>query len=171
MMKDYTIREIKPIEIPLLADFLYEAIFQPDEQNRLPRDVIEQPELQVYIENFGRPDDHCLVAECKDKIVGAVWTRNIAGKVRGLGNVDDKTPEFAISLYPEYRNSGIGTALMKRMLQHLSAKGYRQASLAVQKDNYALRMYQAVGFVVIDELDQEYLMICQLEGVSKDEQR
>ncbi|HAZ05261.1 MAG TPA: GNAT family N-acetyltransferase, partial [Acetobacterium sp.] len=68
-MKDYTIREIKPIEIPLLADFLYEAIFQPDEQNRLPRVVIEQPELQVYIENFGRPDDHCLVAECKDKIV------------------------------------------------------------------------------------------------------
>lgn len=163
-MKDYTIREIKPIEIPLLADFLYEAIFQPDEQNRLPRDVIEQPELQVYIESFGRPDDHCLVAECEDKIVGAVWTRIIAGKVRGFGNVDDKTPEFAISLYPEYRNSGIGTALMKRMLQHLKEKGYQQASLAVQKDNYALRMYQAVGFVVIDELDQEYLMIYQLSG-------
>jgi hypothetical protein len=25
-------------------------------------------------------------------------------------------------------------------------------------------MYQAVGFSVIDELDQEYLMICQLDG-------
>lgn len=163
-MKDYIIREIKPSEIPLLADFLYEAIFQPDEQNRLPRDVIKQPELQVYIENFGGADDHCLVAECDDKIVGAVWTRIIAGAVRGFGNVDDETPEFAISLYPEYRNSGIGTALMKQMLQHLTIKGYRQVSLAVQKDNYALKMYQAVGFFVIDELEQEYLMICQLSG-------
>ena len=170
-MKDYTIREIKPTEITLLADFLYEAIFQPDQQNRVPRNVIEQPELQVYIENFGRPDDHCLVAECENKIIGAVWTRIIAGKVRGFGNVDDKTPEFAISLYPEYRNCGIGTALMKGMLQHLKEKGYQQASLAVQKENYALKMYQAVGFVVIDELDQEYLMICQLEGASSDDGR
>lgn len=161
-MKDYTIREIKPTEIPLLADFLYEAIFQPDEQKRLPRDVIEQPELQVYIENFGGPDDHCLIAECDDKTIGAVWTRIMAGEVPGFGNVDDETPEFAISLYPQYRNRGIGTALMKRMLQHLKTKGYRQVSLAVQKDNYALSMYQAVGFSVIDELDQEYLMICLL---------
>ena len=161
-MKDFIIREIKPTEIPLLADFLYEAIFQRDEQPRLPRDVITQPELQVYIENFGRKDDHCLVAEGDSKIIGAVWTRIIAGNVRGFGNVDDQTPEFAISLYPEYRNSGIGTALMKEMLQHLKTKGYRQVSLAVQKDNYALSMYQAVGFSVIDELDQEYLMICQL---------
>ncbi len=163
-MKDYIIREIKLSEIPLLADFLYEAIFQPDEQNRLPRDVTKQPELQVYIEKFGGTDDHCLVAECDDKIVGAVWTRIIAGDIRGFGNVDDETPEFAISLYPEYRNSGIGTALMKQMLQHLTTKGYRQVSLAVQKDNYALKMYQAVGFFVIDELEQEYLMICQLSG-------
>ena len=163
-MKDCIIREIKQTEIPLLADFLYEAIFQRDEQNRLPRDVIKQPEIQVYIENFGGKDDHCLVAECDDKIVGAVWTRIMAGKVRGFGNVDDQTPEFAISLYQEYRNRGIGTTLMQRMLQHLKKKGYRQVSLAVQKDNYALRMYQAVGFSVIDELDQEYLMICQLVG-------
>jgi len=161
-MKDYSIREIKQSEIPLLADFLYEAIFQRDKHNLLPREVIQQPELQVYIENFGRKDDQCFVAECDGKIVGAVWTRIMAGNVRGFGNVDDKTPEFAISLYPEYRNRGIGTALMKRMLQQLKTVGHRQASLAVQKDNYALAMYQAVGFSVIDELDQEYLMICRL---------
>lgn len=161
-MIEYTIREIKETEIPLLADFLYEAIFQRDEQTLLQREVIEQPELQIYIENFGRKDDNCLVAECDGRIVGAVWTRIIAGNLRGFGNVDDETPEFAISLYPEYRNRGIGTVLMKRMLQHLKTKGYRQVSLAVQKDNYALSMYQGVGFSVIDELDQEYLMICLL---------
>lgn len=40
---DYTIREIKPSEIHLLEDFLYEAIFQKDESNLLPRDVIINP--------------------------------------------------------------------------------------------------------------------------------
>jgi len=80
-MKDYIIREIKQTEISLLGDFLYEAIFQHDEQNRLPREVINQPELMVYIEDFGRKDDQCLVVECDGKIVGAVWTRILAGKI------------------------------------------------------------------------------------------
>ncbi|MBC3887402.1 GNAT family N-acetyltransferase [Acetobacterium paludosum] len=161
-MKDYTIRKIKQTEISLLGYFLYEAIFQRDEQNRLPREVINQPELMVYIEDFGRKDDQCLVAECDGKIVGAVWTRILAEKISGFGNVDDQTPEFAISLVQEYRNRGIGTELMKQMLKRLKIAGYRRASLAVQKDNYALKMYQTVGFRVIDELEQEYLMICQL---------
>jgi len=163
-MKDCIIREMKQTEIPLLSDFLYEAIFQRDEAQLLPRDVIKQPELQVYIEAFGRKDDHCLVAECDGIIVGAVWTRIIARDIRGFGNVDAETPEFAIALYPDYRNRGIGTALMKQMLQRLKTMGYPQASLAVQKDNYALKMYQAVGFSVIAELEQEYLMICHLSA-------
>ncbi|MGV8906216.1 MAG: hypothetical protein ACOH15_06440 [Acetobacterium sp.] len=61
-MKDVIIREIKQTAIPLLSDFLSEAIFQRDEQNWRLRDVIGQPEIQVHIENFGRKDDHCLVA-------------------------------------------------------------------------------------------------------------
>lgn len=161
-MNNYNIREIKQTEIPILSDFLYEAIFQPNGQQLLPRDVIRQPELQVFIEGFGRKDDHCLIAECDEKIIGAVWSRILTGTIKGYGNVDGTTPELAISLYQEYRNRGIGTELMKRMMQLLKSSGYVQVSLAVQKDNYALRMYQAVGFSIIEELEQEYLMLCQL---------
>ena len=35
--------------------------------------IIEQPELQVYIEDFRKEDDWCFVAEIREKIVGAVW--------------------------------------------------------------------------------------------------
>jgi len=45
-----------------------------------------------------RPDDLCMVAESCRHILGAVWTRILAGKVKGYGNVDDHTPEFAISV-------------------------------------------------------------------------
>ena len=156
---NYKIREMLPYEYHLLEDFLYEAIFKKDETVVVPRDIIYKPELQVYIEEFGqRKDDYCFVAECEGKVVGAVWVRNI----KGYGCIDDVTPEFAISLYPEYRGFGIGSALMERMLLHLKETGYQKTSLAVQKANYALRMYLKVGFEIIDENEEEYIMVCEL---------
>lgn len=153
------IRSIHKEELSLLEDFLYEAIFQRDENNLLPRTVIWEPELKVYIDGFGRPDDHCLVAEIDGKVVGAVWTRILSGDIKGFGAVDKHTPEFAISMYKEYRGMGIGTELMRAMLRLLKNCGYKKTSLAVQKDNYAVKMYEAVGFEIIEELEQEYLMI------------
>ncbi len=140
----YIIREMQLQEYPLLENFLYEAIFQPDETNLVSRSIVKKPELQVYIKNFGsKKDDFCLCAEADGKIVGAVWVRNI----KGYGSVDEITPEFSISLYREFRGLGIGTEMMKMMLTHLRQAGYSKASLAVQKANYALNMYQKAGFL------------------------
>ncbi|ABR48289.1 GCN5-related N-acetyltransferase [Alkaliphilus metalliredigens QYMF] len=161
-MSNYLIREMKPDEVGILKDMLYEAIFQTDEKNLLPRDVIEQPELSIYINNWGKSDDLCLVVEIDGKIVGAVWTRILAGEIKGFGNIDRETPEFAISLYKEYRNQGIGTDIMKQMIYHLKTRGYKQTSLAVQKENYAVKMYQNIGFKIVSELEDEYLMVYNL---------
>ena len=155
---DYKIREIRKNEYSILSGFLYESIFIPEGMNKPPKSIIEQPELQVYIEDFGKKDDWCLVAEINGKIVGAVWVRIM----NDYGHIDDETPSFAISLYEEYRNMGIGTALMRDMLEFLKNKGYKQTSLSVQKANYAVRMYQKVGFEVIDKNEEEYIMVCRL---------
>ena len=69
---------------------------------------------------------------------------------------------FAISLIPEFRGRGIGTRLMREMLSLLKGQGYKQASLAVQKANYAVRMYKNVGFEIADENDEEFIMVCML---------
>ena len=155
---DYKIREIKESEYSVLSDFLYEAIFIPKGIEKPPKSIIEQPELQVYIADFGKADDWCLVAEVKGKIVGAVWVRIM----NDYGHIDDETPSLAVSLYEEYRHLGLGTALMREMLQFLKDKGYKQISLSVQKANYALNMYRKVGFEVVKENEEEYIMICQL---------
>ena len=155
---DYKIREIRKNEYPILSDFLYEAIFIPEGMDKPPKSIIEQPELQVYIEDFGKADDWCFVAEISEKIVGAAWVRIMDD----YGHIDDETPSFAISLYEEYRNFGIGTALMGAMLQFLREKGYKQTSLFVQKANYAVCMYRKVGFEVIGENEEEYIMVCRL---------
>lgn len=155
---DYKIREIRKNEYPILSDFLYEAIFIPESMDKPPKSIIEQPELQVYVEDFGKEDDWCLVAEVKGKIVGAVWVRIMDD----YGHIDNETPSFAISLYAEYRNMGIGITLMRDMLELLKNKSYKRTSLSVQKVNYAVCMYQKVGFEVVDENEEEYIMVCRL---------
>ena len=156
---DYIIRELGKSETVLLKDFLYEAIFIPEGVDPPAKDILEQPELRVYTDGFGsRRGDNCLVADIGGRIVGAVWCRIM----NDYGHVDDKTPSFAISLYKEYRGQGIGTQLMIKMLELLKQQGYEQASLAVQKANYAVKMYENVGFKTVDENDEEYIMVCKL---------
>ncbi|MBO4241879.1 MAG: GNAT family N-acetyltransferase [Clostridiales bacterium] len=153
------IRKIKTEETELLKDFLYEAIFIPEGTAKPPREIIERPELRIYYEDFGKGKaDNCLVAEEDGKIVGAVWTRIM----NDYGHVDDNTPSFAISLLAEYRGRGIGTRLMEEMLKLLKSQGYSQASLAVQKENYAVKMYEKVGFKVADQNEEEFIMVCTL---------
>ena len=156
---EYSIRKMNENEYPLLDDFLYEAIFIPEGTEPPPRDIIHRPELSIYTEDFGKkPDDRCLVAEADGNILGAVWVRIMDD----YGHIDDSTPSFAISLYSQYRGHGIGTELMRSMLDELRAAGYEKASLAVQKANYAVRMYKKTGFEIIDENEEEYIMVCRL---------
>lgn len=153
------IRNIHPQEIPVLDDFLYEAIFIPQGVEPPPRSIIEQDDLQVYVRGFGDdPHDHCLVAEVDGKIAGAVWVRIMDD----YGHVDDQTPSLAISLYKEYRGQGIGTQLLHQMMDLLRKEKYAQVSLSVQKENYALRMYQKAGFKIVEDRGDEVLMVARL---------
>ena len=147
----------KSFELSTYVIIEYLSIFSPIANP--PKDIINKPELQVYISDFGKHSgDYCLVAESDKKIVGAVWVRIM----NDYGHVDNETPSFAISLFPEYRSHGIGTALMKSMIDLLKTEKYKQASLAVQKTNYAVNMYKNVGFEITDENEEEYIMICKL---------
>ena len=78
------------------------------------------------------------------------------------GHVDNETPSLAISLYKEYRQFGIGTAMMKEILALLKSHGYKQVSLSVQKANYAAKLYQKIGFEIIRENEEEYIMVKHL---------
>ncbi len=153
------LREIRESEYDLLSDFLYEAIYIPKGEKPPRRDIVEQPELKLYYEDFGSGEaDYCFVAEDDGRVVGAVWTRIMDD----YGHVDNDTPSLAISLYKEYRGKGIGTRLMSHILELLRNKGYKQVSLSVQKANYAVKMYEKACFKTIEENGDEYIMVCTL---------
>lgn len=156
----YRIRKLHQNETEILDDFLYEAIFIPEGTKAPPKEIIKEPELQVYVADFGKKkDDICYVAEeTSGKIAGAVWCRIMDD----YGHVDDDTPSLAISVLEEFRHCGIGTVLMQHMLAALKKQGYPQVSLSVQKANYAARMYEKLGFETVEDKEEEYIMVCRL---------
>ena len=151
--------EIDASNAALLSNFLYEAIFVPSGMQPPSRDILADPQLQVYVQDFGKQTgDFGLFAEVEGVIAGAVWARIM----EDYGYIDNETPSLAIALYKEYRGKGVGTALLQAMLKLLQEHGYEQVSLAVQKENYAVKLYTACGFRVYSESEEEYIMVRSL---------
>ena len=156
---DYIIREMRKEEHCLLSNFLYEAIYIPDGVEPPPKSIINSPELQEYIFEFGkRKHDKALVAETQGKIVGAIWVRIM----NDYGHIDNDTPSLAMSVSKEYRGLGIGSSLLKELLSALKSVGYSKISLSVQKANFAVKMYKQAGFTVVDENSEEYIKVVNL---------
>jgi len=164
-MTDFTkVRVMRKSDYGCLPEFLYQAIYIPEGEELPPRSIINEPEIFVYVNDFGtQPGDLGVIAEQNGQIIGAAWTRIIPA----YGHIDESTPELAISMLPEFRGYGIGTNLMKKLFEVLSGHGYKQTSLSVQKDNPAVRFYQRLRYETSGErIDhaghEDYLMIKEL---------
>jgi ribosomal protein S18 acetylase RimI-like enzyme len=156
---DVSVRKITPDDYPLLDDFLYHAIFVPTGTEAPLRDVIYNPDVYLYIDGFGsKPGDCGVVAEADGQIIGAAWERIIPA----YGHIDDYTPELAISVLPEHRGKAVGTALVTHLFKLLREQGYQRTSLAVQKENAAVRFYQRLGYKTVRESGEEYIMVKEL---------
>jgi len=164
------IREIKEGEIPQLQHFLYEAIYIPAGREKPERSIIELPELACYIRDFGKDTDLCLVAESDGALKGAIWTRVLNETEKGFGYVDPDTPELCMSVLKGSRNQGIGTRLLKTMIQRLAEKGFGKVSLSVDSENYACSMYRKFGFETVKMVGESETMILLLNNSTPEEQ-
>ena len=165
---EYKVRRMRQDEWPLLEGFLYEAIYVPEGfEGEVPRSVVyDDPKCRAAFEGFGTlPDDRAVVAEVGGKVVGACWVRT----TNEYGHIDNETPSFSISLYKPYRGRGLGTAMMGVLLSELRDAGYARASLSVQKENPALRLYERMGFRIVGDgfYETEWLMVCRTEGTGE----
>lgn len=158
------VRIMQESDYPCLNEFLYQAIFVPAGEQLPGREIMNTPEIYIYIKDFGKQTgDLGVVAEQNGQVIGAAWVRIIPA----YGHVDNNTPELAISIFPEFRGCGIGTKLMKKLFVLLQNNGYTQTSLSVQKENPALEFYKRLGYKTAGEkIDfanhDDYLMIKNL---------
>jgi len=163
MNESLIIRLIDRSEIGFLEKMLYNAIFVPPGDERLPDTVIEHPEISKYIKDFGREGDSCFVAEINGELVGAIWTRHFNEANRAYGFVDSGTPELCMAVYEQFRKKGIGTILLNTMIKELTVKGYKQISLSVDKINYAYDLYKKIGFKDYQSVGESMTMIMKLK--------
>lgn len=150
---NYTIRPITAADEAFLWQIIYYAAHMHEEADKTVADAMQNATLALYVTAWGRPGDLGFVAEAQPTgvPVGAGWVRLYTGDNKAYSPTDDVTPELAIAVLPAHLNQGIGTALLQALIAaaqpHFSA-----IALNVRAENPALRLYQRLGFVRINEI-------------------
>ena len=108
-MEFYKIQPISKINVPFLWDMLYEIRCERclrEGKIKPSRDILRTPDLAKYVQGWGHTGDTGFIAIGADnqEPIGAAWYRLFQEDDKGYGYVDDKTPELAIAVLPEYRN-------------------------------------------------------------------
>ena len=144
------------------SEALYNALFTPEESEPFPREIIQLPQLRRYISDFGKEGDICFIAEFDGNPVGAIWVRLFSEDEKGYGFVDNETPDLSMSVSKEFQNKGIGTTLLKHMLNVLENSSFKQVSLSVDIRNYAHSLYKKHGFVTFSQKENSVIMLRNL---------
>jgi ribosomal protein S18 acetylase RimI-like enzyme len=122
--------------------------------------VVENPNLSCYVEMAGHRSNSDLVAvvaqnthgsgDCHGSaVVGAAWmqTWKNPNGVCGFGFMDHNIPEIAMGVLPDYQGQGIGTLLLKDLIQIGLERNFSAICLSVREDNLAaVRLYERMGF-------------------------
>jgi len=162
-MDTLTIKELNLSQAGILKSLLYTAIFVPPGQEKLQFDIITNPEIAVYIKDFGRKGDLCLVAEINGEIAGAVWTRLFNEIEKGFGFISSDIPELSMAVFESFQKKGIGKMLLNGMIKLLIDHGYKNVSLSVDKNNYAYNLYKSYGFEDYESNNDSVTMIKRLK--------
>ncbi len=149
----YRIRPAGHADEPFLWTMLYYAAHMSEDGEAAPDAAKRSPSLAKYVTEWGRSTDMGFIAvdEQQQQPVGAVWARLLIGDNKTNGYVDDETPELAIAVLPFYSGQGIGTHLLVAFLD-AAQWVYPAVALNVRANNPAHRLYERLGFVVIDEI-------------------
>jgi ribosomal protein S18 acetylase RimI-like enzyme len=133
--------------------FLWEAQYHAallDSTEEPAAAVQSDPILARYVEGWGRIGDIGVIAERDNKPVGAAWCRLFRKETPGWGWIDEEIPEISVAVLPEFRQKGVGTSLLTRLLE-VAGENYKVVSLAVRSTNPAFRLYLRLGFRVLPE--------------------
>lgn len=163
---NYHIRPITEQDIPFLWIMLYESLHVPEGKEPFSRDIINEPSISKYVEDWGRKGDLGYIAENADgESTGSITVRYFSEDKPGYGFVSSEVSELGMAILPAYRGQGLGTILMKKLFAGLREQGIDQVSLSVDPRNAAaVKLYQRFGFKLVDEVGTSITMLAQVKG-------
>jgi len=155
--------------------FLHEMLREADRW-RLPIDaprpplaeILADPHVRLYVEEWGRPGDDGVVAEAAGSPAGACWLRLFGHESHGWGFVGPDVPELSIAVAPQWRRRGIGGRLLAAAVARAGELGHPAISLSVMPENPARGLYLRAGFRRVAVVDGSWTMTLRLPRDSVD---
>jgi ribosomal protein S18 acetylase RimI-like enzyme len=145
------IRPLRQDDEPFLWHMLYYAAHMQEDGEISSDAAKNNPGLQKYVQGWGRETDRGVLAlhPGDQRPVGAAWIRLLIEEKKMCRLIPDGTPELAIAVLPDFLGQGIGTQLMKYLLEEAS-QVYPAVMLSVRKSNPARYLYERMGFEIVD---------------------
>ena len=141
-----------------LWNWFHIALRDPPPAGLRPREILQNPDIRIYVERWGQPGDVGVVAVVDGTDIGACWMRLLPPGV-GSASVDEHTPQLGIALLPDHQHKGHGTGLLHAGLTAAATDGYCQVSLTVHPENPAISLYERCGFRKIGVRNTYDLMV------------
>ncbi len=161
MQEDFSTRPLLQSDQQQIWNWLHIALWDPPPAGLRPREILENPHVRIYAENWGKASDVGVVGQVAGADVGACWMRLLPAGV-GLAYVDESTPQLGIALIPEYQNRRLGQPLMLAALQAAREHGYRQISLTVHPQNPAIKLSERCSFEHRGDRNTYRLMVASI---------
>lgn len=115
-------------------------------------------ELEPYHADWMRPGDLGMFAFVGIEFIGGAYARQVGPADGTYGYVDSTLLEVGIGVEREHRGKGIGRLVLESLKAITIENGHRGLSLSVELDNPARQLYDAAGFVVVEERATDVLM-------------
>ncbi len=162
-MTSFSIASLQAENLAFMREILYEAAFWRNAADRPSLEAaLRDPDLALYVRDWGRAGDDGLVAFVGPRRAGAVWVRRFDDDDHGYGYVDEHTPELSVAVAAEQRGLGVGRCLVAAMLVQLRLQGANQVSLSVEVDNPACTLYESLGFTPLTAANGAVTMVRSL---------
>lgn len=148
-----------------LRAMLYEAAYwRPGGPRPALAEGLAREDLSKLLADWGaRAGDTAVTAvDSAGASIGAAWYRFWTRDDHSYGFVAEDVPELAIAVAPGWRGRGVGRRLIEALLEQARSQGVLAASLSVEQDNPALRLYEAAGFRKVEMNGNAWTMVVDL---------
>ena len=121
---------------------------------------LQRADLKYLLEDWGRKGDTGIIAEDdNDNQIGAAWYRFWTEEKHSYGYINERIPELTLAVSEKWRGKGVGRELIKRLITKAKSQNLTKVSLSVEKENFAVNLYQQVGFKVYIDNPGDYTML------------
>ncbi len=159
-----SVREGHADDLPFLRQMLMEAYHWNHDGPLPPTDeFLSQPHILARMDDWRQEKgDRAVIAEKDGQPVGAAWYNFGTEDNHAYGYINPQTPELGIGVHRSHRSKGIGRLLIFALIELAKREGVAAISLSVDPANYALKLYESVGFELFNESETSFTMVLQV---------